>query len=134
MLSKKKKFYTVYWGNGTVNIEKHSVVYANKKYVYYKSNDDDKLGFIRTDYIYDRPVTGMRGLVDVDNWSGRMKTFNCWNIEDADRDTILEIISIKVKEGLNSDIDGLECKYEELINKSKLIKKKIEALKKEKGE
>lgn len=134
MLSKKKKFYTVYWGNGTVNIEKHPVVYANKKYVYYKSNDDDKLGFIRTDYIYDRPVDGIRSLVDIDNWSRRMKTFNCWNIEDADRDTILEIISIKIGEGLNSEIGGLEYKYEELINKSKLIKKKIEALKKEKGE
>lgn len=131
MLSKKKKFYKVYWANGTVNIESFPIVYSNKKYVYFVESSGEELSKIKTTYIYDRPTDGqLYRLVNIGCYH-RLETFCCWDIVDSDRDKIAEILGSKLMLKAQKDIDRLKYERDTYLNKIDRITKEIELLEKE---
>lgn len=73
-LSKMKYIYKIYESkDGVLHCEKFPIIYVNKKYVYFKSDDSGMLDFTTTEYVLDN-------LSSCENVGVLCRYF--WNIDD----------------------------------------------------
>lgn len=120
-LSKQKYIYELYEDCvGNLHCEKHRVIYANSKYVYFKKARKDELDWVLVRYVGDT-------LRDLDCCC----TQHCWNFDEK---VFAQLKATKRHDKLDKEIKRLTLRMSELArhfeNTSKYYNELVEELKK----